>query len=122
MTEKSNKDVLDPEPALYAEFPHIGSKEARAKLPTLVDMVVDTGIPLIIEKLGRARAALVPARDLVFHEMFESLDMTGRGNINRPVDDLITELYEKLGQRLGLAPKEPSSTDQTQSGNKPTLG
>ena len=93
-----------PEPVIYSEFPSISSKEAREKLPDLIDTVVDTGTPVLIRKLkkGRARAAIIPARKLGIHAMLTRLGMDG-SNVNMPVDDLMLEVYDRIKNYLKLS-------------------
>jgi prevent-host-death family protein len=91
--------AIPPETDRYAQFPSTTSKEARANLPSLIDEVVDSGRPLVIKKLNRRRAALIPARELWIHELVERLGME-RGSANKPLEELMQEVYERLKKYL----------------------
>jgi PHD/YefM family antitoxin component YafN of YafNO toxin-antitoxin module len=93
-------DGIPVQPDLYTRFRSCTSKEARDNLPALVDQVVDTGNPVVIKKLNVGRAALIPARELWLHEIIERLNMD-RSSINRPIEELMREVYERIELYLG---------------------
>jgi antitoxin (DNA-binding transcriptional repressor) of toxin-antitoxin stability system len=102
-TPEPGSPTSQPEPGVYAEFPSITSKEAREKLPDLIDAVADSGTPVVIRKakMGRARAALIPVRKIGIHAMLARLGMDG-SNVNKPVDELMLEVYGKIKHYLKL--------------------
>src|SRR6266481_7836884 len=99
------------QPDLYARFRSYTSKEARDNLPALVDDVVDSGTPVLIKKLNVGRAALVPARQLWLYEIIERLNME-RNSINKPIEELMKEVYERIGHYFDGRSSDMIRTEQ----------
>jgi PHD/YefM family antitoxin component YafN of YafNO toxin-antitoxin module len=91
--------VTQEEPKIITSFPSCTSKEARDNLPAILDEVVDSGVPVVIKKLSKGRAAVIPARDLWLYAVMEELNMD-RGSINKPIKELMKEIHRKCEQWL----------------------
>jgi hypothetical protein len=85
--------------ALYAKLPSYTSKQARQKLPSLLDEVLDTGTPVVIRKLNVPRLAIVRARELWLHEVLVRLNMD-QSSIDKPIDQLMMEMSEAIQRYL----------------------